>query len=67
MKKEIEVSKNKLSLAKEKVVILSDEFASGVQGGVEQQAITTKKSTNYDFTCTLCTTLLPPPEDSIEA
>jgi hypothetical protein len=58
MKKKKAINNSKLHLAKEKIAVLSDKQIAGIKGGNEAA-----RSTNWDFTCTWCTTVLPAPQD----
>ena len=49
---------SKLKLSKETIAVLNNKEIAGIKGG-NQEAI---RSTNYDFTCTWCTTILPAPD-----
>jgi len=59
MKKKKAINNSKLQLGKEKIAVLSDKQIANIQGGNEAPG----RSTNWDFTCTWCTTVLPAPQD----
>jgi len=59
MKKKKAINNSKLQLGKEKIAVLSDKQIASIQGGNEAAA----RSTNWDFTCTWCTTVFPAPQD----
>ena len=59
MKKKIHINNSKLNLTRERIAVLTDSQADMVRGGEESPG----KSTRNDFTCTWCTTIIPPPDD----
>jgi len=62
--KKIKVDSSKLSLNKEKITVLSDVQINNIRGGKEEEAAP-GRSTNWDFTCTWCTTIIPAPNDQL--
>jgi hypothetical protein len=59
MKKKQPINNSKLHLAKEKIAVLNKRQAADIRAGKDAPDVT-QRSTNYDFTCTWCTTILPP-------
>lgn len=48
-----------LKIEKEKIAVLNEDEISAIQGGKELPGLPGNGSTNYNFTCTWCTGILP--------